>query len=376
MKLDSTDSLSAANEAERFSNVEGQRLPDGNRHTEPILLSGSEKKQCLQVGGESENNPMKNHSQTTDSWCYLFTHCRRTSVFEEKLKTDGRVFFIHKSVKYVRKYGRGVKETTTPTVSGLIFLQGQPKEIQNYLNTKFPGYWLCKNCSTGKPAVIPHQQMEPFMRIAEVEPDRIRFLMRPFQYYAKNRTLLRIASGNLAGLEGYVIRMARDRRLVMDVGGKSIAISGIHNERFEEVGKNETHKKCGDIFYKRNLQERNAFIDRYFHPVTSESEVAAQKENIEILRLQILSDEQVGKINVKEAFASFAFMIEEIGYYYAPFFQSFGNRLQPLFAAGTKVFQEMRNILSDSKQDEDFSAWGNSVYADLKTNYAYLFDEV
>lgn len=81
------------------------------------------------------------------------------------------------------------------------------------------------------------------MRVAETEPERLRFLLRPFVYYSKNRTLLRIVTGEYAGLEGYVIRIARDRKLVMDVGGMAVALSGVHAERFEEVNKNETDKK-------------------------------------------------------------------------------------------------------------------------------------
>lgn len=81
------------------------------------------------------------------------------------------------------------------------------------------------------------------MRVAETEPERLRFLLRPFVYYSKNRTKLRIVTGKYAGLEGYVIRIARDRKLVMDVGGMAVALSGIHAERFEEVNKNEADKK-------------------------------------------------------------------------------------------------------------------------------------
>lgn len=91
-------------------------------------------------------------------------------------------------------------------------------------------------------AEIPNSRMEPFMRVAQTDPDRIRFLLRPFIYYSNNRTLLRIVSGDFAGLEGYVIRIARDRKIVIDVGGMGVAIGGIHAERFEEVGKNETTK--------------------------------------------------------------------------------------------------------------------------------------
>ena len=100
------------------------------------------------------------------------------------------------------------------------------------------------------------------MRIAETDPARIRFLLRPFDYYAQNRTLLRITTGEYAGLEGSVIRIARDRKLVMDVGGMSIAISGIHAERFEEVDKSPVAPSSAPAFYQRNLHERNAIDDR------------------------------------------------------------------------------------------------------------------
>lgn len=77
--------------------------------------------------------------------------------------------------------------------------------------------------------------MQPFMRMLEVSPERIRFLLRPFKYYAGGNVKVRLLTGFLAGVEGYVIRIDRDRRLVMDVGGMSVAISGIHCEKFEVV---------------------------------------------------------------------------------------------------------------------------------------------
>ena len=73
------------------------------------------------------------------------------------------------------------------------------------------------------------------MRVLETSPERVRFLLRPFKYYAGGNVKLRITSGFFAGLEGYVIRIDRDRRLVMNVGGMSVAISGVHCETFEVV---------------------------------------------------------------------------------------------------------------------------------------------
>lgn len=179
---------------------------------------------------------MKPDGTNSLSWSYVFVHHSKVRKVEARLNADNVPHFVHKTVRYYKKRAKhGVQRQELQTVSGLVFLQGNPKELQEYLNWNFPHTYLCKNCSTGKAAVIPDSQMRPFMRINETEPDRIRFLLKPFHYYARNRILLRITSGDLAGLEGYVIRIDRDRRLIMDVGGMSVAIAGVHAEHFEEV---------------------------------------------------------------------------------------------------------------------------------------------
>ena len=211
------------------------------------------------------------------------------------------------------------------------------------------------------------------MRIVETEPERLRFLLRPFVYYSKNRTLLRIMTGDYAGLEGYVIRIARDRRLVMDVGGMAVAISNVHAERFEEVNKNEGSKSERETFYKRNLHERNAFIDRYFHQVRTASEVEAQKENIAILLNQTLADVMSKKLDIKDAFDTFYFIIEEIGYYYAPFIDYFKDDLNPIIEEGRKVMQEIGSITA-SLGDVELRQRCETEYEELRTNYGYLFE--
>ena len=214
MKPDGTDSLSAASES--------KSTPLG------IHLPGPDKQADLVV---------KLYHQPKESpWTYLFVHHTKTRGYEAQLTRDGKSFFIHKTIRYYRRSGHHkVQHQEAPTVSGLIFIQGQPADTQTYLKEKFPQTYLCKDCCSGQVAVIPDAQMQPFMRINSADPSRIRFLLHPFHYYARNRILLRITTGELAGLEGYVIRIDRDRRLVMDVGGMSVAISGVHAERFEEV---------------------------------------------------------------------------------------------------------------------------------------------
>ena len=374
MKQDCTVSQSTADETKRFLTIDNNEFPEGTHVSEPDNTTGSEIKMCSQVNRKAKAADVKDNCT---SWSYLFVHNQKVKSIEEQLIKDEKTHFVHRTIKYIHRHrnGNGMRKVEAPSVSGLIFLQGDPETLQYYLDENVKPYRLCKNCSTGKVATIPCNQMEPFMRVAETDPERLRFLLRPFVYYSKNRTLLRILTGEYAGLEGYVIRIARDRRLVIDVGGMAVAISGVHAERFEEVNKNEANKKERELFYKRNLHERNAFIDRYFHQVKTAQEVSAQVENIEILRLQTLADVRDKKLDLKDAFVTFYFMIEEIGYYYAPFIDYFKDELRPIFEAGRTVMQEIENIIA-MFQNIDMQLHNRyaTEYEELQAHYGYLFE--
>ena len=403
MKQDCTVSQSTADEIKSFQTTESKGFPEGTHVSEPDEMTGSVVEKCTEVKSSKTEERTEKHELTSAtqmgsdskhpekedtnnegekyepvSWCYLFVHHKKVKAFEEQLEKDKLTYFVHKTIKYVPRHRNrgGVREVEKPTVSGLIFIQGDSKKIQDFLDEKMSPHKLCKNCSTGEVATIPCNQMEPFMRVAETEPERLRFLLRPFVYYSKNRTLLRIVTGDYAGLEGYVIRIARDRKLVMDVGGMAVAVAGIHAERFEEVHKNEADKTERATFYKRNLHERNAFIDRYFHQVKTAQEVAAQVENIDILRIQTIKDVESKKLDLKDAFDTFYFMIEEIGYYYAPFIDYFKDDLKPIFEVGRTVIEEMENTVSKFKESEDQELYQRSEteLEELKTQYGYLFE--
>lgn len=387
MEQDCTVSQSTADEIKSFQTTESKGFPEGTHVSEPDELTGSAIKKCSQVNKETETEkenesipevvPSNDDKDNCTSWSYLFVHNQKVKSIEEQLKKDGVTHFVHKTIKYVPRHRNrgGMREVEAPSVSGLIFLQGNPEILQDYLDKNIKPYKLCKNCSTGKVATIPCNQMEPFMRVAETEPERLRFLLRPFVYYSKNRTLLRIVTGEYAGIEGYVIRIARDRKLVMDVGGMAVALSGVHAERFEEVNKNEADKKERELFYKRNLHERNAFIDRYFHQVKTAQEVSAQVENIEILRLQTLADVRDKKLDLKDAYDTFYFMIEEIGYYYAPFIDYFKDELRPIFEAGRTVKEEIEKVIKIFKDsDKELHNRCETEFEALQNNYGYLFE--
>lgn len=392
MKQDCTNSPFTANERKRFCKHKSNEIQKGTSVSEPKNTIGSVVEFFAQTNLDRNNKTPSFTSHYTNNtvasksphtteikpipWCYLYVHHKKVRAFEEQLQKDNCTFFVHTSIKYVHKKGNdnGYKKVSFQTVSGLIFIKGYSSDVQAYLDQKFPPHRLCRNRSTGQTAEIPNSQMEPFMRIALTDPERIRFLLRPFAYYAQNRTLLRITTGQFAGLEGYVIRIARDRKLIIEVGGMSVAIGNIHAERFEEVNKNEATLKERQTFGKRNLHERNAFIDHYFHQVKTAHEAKAQAENIDLLRLQTLADWHKGILDVKDVHDTLYFIIEEIDYYYAPLMLHFKRQLSPILEAGSRVLTEIERLITTSHFSNAIQLTLQSEYEALHNNYGYLFE--
>ena len=211
-----------------------KRLPKG------IHIVGADDTSASKVGGMSKSVEETNKTEQELPWGYIFIQHMSAENFEKRLETrrlegDFRPkCFIHRTTHYRKKpNGKGIMKEEKPTVSGLVFLQGRTAQLRSFLIHNFPQYFLVNDCSTGKPAVIANSKMRPFMKIMKDEPERVTFLRDPFVKFAKEHVKLRVLTGILAGQEGYVVRILRDRQLVMDFGGNAVAISNVHNEDFE-----------------------------------------------------------------------------------------------------------------------------------------------
>lgn len=225
MTLVSSLSSSAADVNDKYNN---KRLPKGIHIVEADDAS------------DSKVRGMSKKEEEGAPWGYIFIQHMSAGSFEKKLeslKLEGTFrpkCFIHRTVRYKQKpNGKGVMKEEKPTVSGLVFLQGETNQLRTFLIQNFPHYYLVNDCSTGRPAVIADRQMRPFMRIMKEAPERVTFLRDPFEKFAKDHVKLRVLTGVLKGQEGYIVRILRDRQLVMEFGGYAVAISNVHREDFE-----------------------------------------------------------------------------------------------------------------------------------------------
>lgn len=200
----------------------------------------------------------------------------RTSGKSPNVESDNLATETTSDNQEIKPTGKSATEGR-PTISGLIFIQGKTKVIKKYLWERFPQYHLVNDCSTRKAAVIPDSVMQPFMRIANTDPSRIRFLVNPLTHYAEGNTLVEIMTGPLAGLQGYIIRIDRDRKLVIGVGDMTVAIGGVHKENFENFEKVEEVARAVNIRQRTRRQaEQRRLRGRIEANVNVNADVAPQ----------------------------------------------------------------------------------------------------
>lgn len=283
-----------------------------------------------------------------------------------------------------------------PTISGLIFIQGKTKVIKKYLWERFPQYHLVNDCSTRKAAVIPDSVMQPFMRIANTDPSRIRFLVNPLTHYAEGNTLVEIMTGPLAGLQGYIIRIDRDRKLVIGVGDMTVAIGGVHKENFEKVEEvaravnirqrtrrqaeqrrlregieanvnadvapqspDSDRNSCEELRSASGKKSRTAMPDpdprlltpiqekvdtAFFTPETF-NDILVITANIELWTERARRLIQAG--NVADASEILTFLLEEIGYWFTNIYKKKSLDLTPVKKAGNKAYKTALAILDN-----------------------------
>lgn len=390
----------------------------------------------------TDMEPTRDRSQAPAPWSYLFIRKRDAEYFSLKAETEGGFkTFIHRTIitdesgkptkgkpngsAQDREASNGTTEGR-PTISGLIFIQGKTKVIRKYLWERFPQYHLVNDCSTRKAAVIPDSVMQPFMRIANTDPSRIRFLVNPLTHYAEGNTLVEIMTGPLAGLQGYIIRIDRDRKLVIGVGDMTVAIGGVHKENFEKVEEvaravnirqrarrqaeqeqrrlregieanvnvnadvasqppDSDRYSCEELRSASGKKPRTAMPDpdpclltpiqqkvdtAFFTPETF-NDILVITTNIELWTERARRLIQAG--NLADASEILTFLLEEIGYWFTDIYKKKSIDLTPVKKAGNNAYKTALTILDNKHLPE-------RTRQDLETNldsqmlrHGYLF---
>lgn len=372
----------------------GNELGDLSHEADMKNFGGTD----METPASTDMEPTRDRSQDPAPWSYLFIRKRDAEYFSLKAETEGGFrTFIHRTI-VTDSSGKSTKgkpdgsaqdmeasngTTATegrPTISGLIFIQGKTKVIKKYLWERFPQYHLVNDCSTRKAAVIPDSVMQPFMRIANTDPSRIRFLVNPLTHYAEGNTLVEIMTGPLAGLQGYIIRIDRDRKLVIGVGDMTVAIGGVHKENFEKVeevaravnirqrARRQAEQRAPDPRLLTPIQQK---VDTAFFTPETFNDILVITTNIELWTERARRLIQAG--NLADASEILTFLLEEIGYWFTGIYKKKSIDLTPVKKAGNNAYKTALTILDNKHLPE-------RTRQDLETNldsqtlrHGYLF---
>ena len=216
-------------------------------------------------------------------------------------------------------------------------------------------------------------------------------------HYAEGNTLVEIMTGPLAGLQGYIIRIDRDRKLVIGVGDMTVAIGGVHKENFEKVEEVaravNTRQRARRQAEQRRLRERieanvNADValqppdprlltpiqqkvDTAFFTPETFNDILVITTNIELWTERARRLIQAG--NLADASEILTFILEEIGYWFTNIYKKKSIDLTPVKKAGNKAYKTALTILDNKHLPE-------RTRQDLETNldsqmlrHGYLF---
>lgn len=138
-------------------------------------------------------------------------------------------------MKYARK--KTGKQTLVPAIHNLLFVNAYQQEIDEIkakLKERIEIYYMMDR-AMNKPIVIPERQMQHFIAVAGTQDDRVLFLDNvPAQIGRGDR--VRVIGGIFSGVEGEIMRIRRDRRVVVSVQGlMAVATAFIHPSLLERI---------------------------------------------------------------------------------------------------------------------------------------------
>lgn len=347
---------------------------------------------CFRMSYEKESNKKQSYNKSQSdlsysdvssslqdrdidsAWCYLFIRRSRSRIIIDKLKENFSVF-IHKTVIHTNGKGR-IVENLRPTISGLVFVQGRSDVIQKFLNENFQGLYLVKDCSTGKPAIIKDSVMSSFIQVSYINPSRLRFMPHSFDYYSSGHTLVKVVSGVLAGLEGYIVRISRDKCLVTSMGGMTVAIKGISKETFENVAEYLSMRKKEQSEYSQlsEVEGDSVFISdlkRCFIIPESRVDILAMAGSLDKWILK--AEYQILTGNLIDSSEMLMFMIDEIGKCIFAIYDKFKKDMyKELETLCSDALGLLMSIVGNSDISENLKSYINNGLDKIREKHPYL----
>ena len=161
------------------------------------------------------------------------TYNRELKVKED---LDAREITNFVPMQYRREERKGVMvKRLVPSVHNLIFINLTPTEMREYKQSTALPIRYIMNRETRKPITVPDQEMENFIRIAGTYNENLIYLNPEPGDFSKGERV-RIIGGDFEGAEGILVRIKRDRRVLVTIPGVvAVASTYVHLSMIEKL---------------------------------------------------------------------------------------------------------------------------------------------
>lgn len=179
---------------------------------------------------------MNKITRTDVAWYALRITYSREMALKEYLDTQHIENFIPMCTKYVVKHDKKIRQLV-PVVHNLIFVHSSRviiDELKTTLSASFPIRYIM-NREKHIPLIVPDSQMHHFIAIAGTLDDQLVYLSSDEIAYKKGDRV-KVIGGVFAGVEGEIMRIKGDRRIVVSIQGvMAVATAFIHPSLLEYV---------------------------------------------------------------------------------------------------------------------------------------------
>ena len=156
-----------------------------------------------------------------------------------------RVFYNRTEpvVAHLKEEGVAYYVPPRELIGSLLFVNTEEDYVEKLSQDYYGKMFFYGDRETHRPTVIPEKEMHIFMIVASSGESGLLYLGDDKPEYHQG-DLVRVTAGPFKGIEGYVKRIKKDRRVVVSLHGiVAVATTYIHPDLLERVGESEENNR-------------------------------------------------------------------------------------------------------------------------------------
>lgn len=179
--------------------------------------------------------------QTTDTeenrqWFVMRSSYSREMKAKELLECNDIECYVPTRQERIERNGKIIQRTVA-VVHNLVFVHSTRQILDPWkrLHEEDAALRYTIDKSTGKPMIVDDKSMQDFMRVISDADDALLYLDNPSIILTKGQKV-EIILGPLKGVQGYILRIRRNRRVVVSINGLvSVALAAMPMTHFKAL---------------------------------------------------------------------------------------------------------------------------------------------